>query len=199
MPSSDLKLTSKERRLLLDLAQETLFYGSQHGRVLAIDLAHLPPALHRPRASFVTLEQQERLRGCIGSLIPRRPLAEDVVANAFAAAFSDPRFPPVRLEEIADLSIHISILSPLEFIPCASEAELIAQLCPRIDGLVLEERHRRATFLPAVWDALPEPRDFLAQLKMKAGLPADYWSPEIKAYRYTVEVIRSDRTAQPSA
>ncbi len=189
MPSSELNLPPKERSLLLDLAQETIRYGACHGRLLKVDFAKLPAKLKVLRASFVTLERHQSLRGCIGSLTPYRMLAEDVISNAFAAAFADPRFLPVTLEETEDLSLHLSILSPLEEIPCRSEEELLAQLRPGIDGLVLEERQRRGTFLPAVWAHLPEKKDFLTQLKLKAGFSPNYWSPRIKAYRYTTEVI----------
>lgn len=181
--------SEEARRLLLQLARESIHFGARHGRVLTVDLAQLPAVLHLPRASFVTLTQQGQLRGCIGSLIPRRPLAEDVIHNAFAAAFFDPRFPQVTPEEIKDLRIHLSVLSPLEEIPCRSEQELLAQIRPSIDGLVLRERDRLSTFLPAVWASLPDKRNFLTRLKMKAGLPPHYWSDELKVYRYTVEVI----------
>jgi AmmeMemoRadiSam system protein A len=189
MPSSELNLTPKERNLLLDLAWETIRYGARHLCLIPVDWENLPAALKIPRASFVTLERYNSLRGCIGSLVPHRMLAEDVIANAFAAAFADPRFPPVALEEIENLNLHLSILSPLREIPCRSEEELLAQLRPGTDGLVLEEGQRRGTFLPSVWASLPEKKDFLAQLKIKAGFPPNYWSPRIKAYRYTTEVI----------
>lgn len=189
MASFDSPLSEQARGLLRRLARESIAYGARHGRPFKLELADLPAELHPPRATFVTVEKQNQLRGCIGSLEPRRPLAEDVVLNAFAAAFRDPRFPPVVWEEVAELDIYLSILSPLEEIRFRSEAELITQIHPGIDGLVLEERHRLSTFLPAVWDLLPDKRDFLSQLKMKAGLPADYWSDELKVYRYTVEVI----------
>ncbi len=189
MASSDLSLSEPGRRLLHQLARESIAHGVHHGQMLKINLSTLPEELLAPRAAFVTLEKQNRLRGCIGSLKPRRPLAEDVICNAFAAAFRDPRFPPVTPEEAKDLSIHLSVLSSLEEIPCRSEQELLAQIRPGIDGLVLEEGYRRSTFLPVVWASLPDKRDFLSHLKMKAGLPPHHWSNELKVYRYTVEVI----------
>lgn len=190
MPSSDdLKLTPQERRLLLELAREAIRYGTRHGRPPAVNLEALPAALQVPRATFVTLEENGQLRGCIGSLEARRPLAEDVVHNAFAAAFGDPRFPPVREEEVDRLDIHISILSPLEEMSFTSEEDLLRQIRPGVDGLVLEDGPYRGTFLPAVWEQLPDKRDFLRHLKLKAGLPPDYWSDTLKVYRYTTEVI----------
>ncbi|BCX88980.1 conserved hypothetical protein [Methylomarinovum tepidoasis] len=189
MPSSDLKLTPQERRLLLELAREAIRYGARHGRPPAVNLEALPAALQVPRATFVTLEEDGRLRGCIGSLEARRPLAEDVVHNAFAAAFGDPRFPPVHEDEVDRLDIHISVLGPLEEMRFTSEADLLRQIRPGIDGLVLEDGPYRGTFLPAVWEQLPDKRDFLRHLKLKAGLPPDYWSDTLKVYRYTTEVI----------
>jgi len=119
----------------------------------------------------------------------RRPLAEDVVQNAFAAAFGDPRFPPVTEPEVDKLDIHISVLSPLEEMHFASEADLLRQIRPGIDGLVLEDGPYRGTFLPAVWESLPDKRDFLRHLKIKAGLPPDYWSNTLRVWRYTTEMI----------
>ena len=116
---------------------------------------------------------------------------EDVAENAFAAAFRDPRFPPLRPDEYPRLEYHISILNPPEPMTVTSEADLLQQLRPGVDGLVLIEGARRATFLPSVWEQLPDPRQFLAHLKMKAGLPADYWSDSLRFERYTVEEFGS--------
>jgi uncharacterized protein len=129
------------------------------------------------------------LRGCIGSLEARRPLALDVAENAFASAFRDPRFAPLARAEEPRLDLHISVLSEAEQIPVRSEAELLASLRPGIDGVILSAGARRGTFLPSVWEQLPEPHRFLAQLKRKAGLPADYWSAELRVERYTVEAF----------
>lgn len=138
-------------------------------------------------ATFVTLTQHGDLRGCIGSLEAWRPLAEDVRANALAAAFRDPRFPPLAAEELAHTRIEVSLLTPAEALPCRDEADALAQLRPHIDGIILSAGRHRATFLPQVWEQLPEPAAFLAQLKRKAGLPADYWGPELHLERYTVK------------
>lgn len=189
MSSTDLQLTPEERQRLVNLAREAIRHGVRHGAPPRIDLESLPPALQQPRATFVTLEENGQLRGCIGSLEPRRPLAEDVVYNAFAAAFGDPRFLPVREDEVDRLKIHVSVLSPLEEIKADSEAELLAKIRPGVDGLVIEEGDLRGTFLPAVWQSLPDKKEFLRQLKVKAGLPPDYWSDTLKIYRYTAQVI----------
>jgi AmmeMemoRadiSam system protein A len=129
------------------------------------------------------------LRGCIGTLQAFRPLVEDVAHNAYAAAFHDPRFPRLSAKEYAQLHYHISILSTPEPVKFKDEQDLLAQLRPGIDGLVLEEGLYRGTFLPQVWESLPEPKTFLRHLKQKAGLHPDYWSTTIKVQRYTVEEI----------
>jgi uncharacterized protein len=144
------------------------------------------PLLETPGATFVTLRQDGRLRGCIGSLEPRRPLRVDVRANAVAAAFSDPRFPPLADHEVESTSIEVSLLSPSERVPCCDETDLASRLVPGIDGVTIAYRSRRATFLPQVWEALPDCRAFLAELRAKAGLPADFWHPELAVSRYRV-------------
>jgi AmmeMemoRadiSam system protein B/AmmeMemoRadiSam system protein A len=143
--------------------------------------------LDEPGATFVTLKIERELRGCIGSLAPHRPLGEDVRANAQAAAFDDPRFPPLAVHEYESLAVEVSVLSPSTPIVVASERELHAQLRPGIDGVTLQWGQRRGTFLPQVWESLPEPREFVAQLKRKAGLPLDFWSKDLSIARYTVE------------
>lgn len=139
------------------------------------------------RASFVTLEIDGHLRGCIGMLEACRPLAEDVAKNAIAAAFHDPRFPPLTYKEFESIEIHISVLSPPEEIYFTSEADLLAQIRPGIDGLILEEGVRPGTFLPSVWEELPDKTQFFAHLKLKAGLSGLYWSDTLRVFRYTAE------------
>ena len=112
-----------------------------------------------------------------------------MVENARAAAFHDHRFAPLERRELATLDMHLSILTPSEPFPVADEAELLRELVPGEDGLVLEEGLRRSTFLPQVWESLPDPRDFVRQLKRKAGLPPDHWSPTLAFRRYRVESI----------
>ncbi|PKO34863.1 MAG: TIGR00296 family protein [Betaproteobacteria bacterium HGW-Betaproteobacteria-7] len=145
------------------------------------------PKLQDKAATFVTLTQHGVLRGCIGSLEAWRPLAEDVCANALAAAFCDPRFPPLTADELPRTRLEISLLTPAQVIDCRDEADALAQLRPHIDGVIFSAGRHRATFLPQVWEQLPEPAAFLAQLKRKAGLGADYWSPEARLARYTVK------------
>ena len=143
-------------------------------------------ALGQAGATFVTLKRAGELRGCIGSIRPVRPLGVDVRANAIAAAFGDPRFPPLAVFEFEVVTVEVSLLSATERIEVADEGDLVARLRPGLDGLILEYGPRRATFLPQVWDGLPDPREFLAALKRKAGLPQDFWSPQMNVSRYDV-------------
>lgn len=175
------------REVMLKLAEASIRHGLQHDRPLPVVLEEFPQELRGAGACFVTLNRHGMLRGCIGSLEPHRPLAEDIAHNAFAAAFSDPRFPPLAVLEMHELELHISILSAATPMSFSSEADLVSQLQPGIDGLIIEERGRRGTFLPSVWESLPQPRDFLRHLKMKAGLPADYWSDTVRVSRYHTE------------
>jgi len=146
--------------------------------------------LDEPGATFVTLTRQGELRGCIGTLIAERPLREDLASNARAAAFRDPRFPPVTRKEFLGISVEVSLLSTLEPVDFESESHLLSLLRPGIDGVILEHGWHRSTFLPQVWEELPEPMAFLGYLKQKAGLPADFWTREIKVSRYTVSKWR---------
>lgn len=157
-------------------------------RLPALAPEHLPAALLQPGMCFVTLHDGEGcLRGCIGSLQPQRAMVDDVRHNALAAALYDPRFPPLTAAEWPTLQLEVSLLGAPQALPCASEAELIAQLQPGVDGVVLEAGMQRATFLPQVWAQLPQPTAFLAALKQKAGLPAAGWSSDWRWSRYAVQ------------
>ena len=180
-------LSTENRQILRELAYRSIRHGLSSGTALEIDPAQYPADLQAMKATFVTLKRKGELRGCIGILKPVRPLAGDVAHNAWAAAFSDSRFPPLSADELDDLDVHISILGTPEAIDFDSEDELIQQIRPDIDGLILEEGFYRGTFLPSVWESLADPREFLNHLKLKAGLPANHWSDQIKVKRYTVE------------
>ncbi len=184
MPSPDPRYAP-----LLEVARASIADGHRTGAPLAVDLAAHDPALRAPGASFVTLHVGGELRGCTGSLEPVRPLVADVAYHAFCSAFLDRRFEPLREDEMDALHVHVSVLSPHEPLDVATEDDLLAALRPGVDGLILEESGRRATFLPAVWEQLPSPRDFVRQLRRKAGLPDDYWSDALRAYRYTVRDV----------
>jgi hypothetical protein len=145
------------------------------------------PALARSGATFVTLTQNGDLRGCIGSLEAHRSLDHDVRANAVAAAFSDPRFPPLTAAELPHTRVEVSLLSAPQPMHFTSEADALRQLRPHVDGVILTAGRHRGTFLPQVWEQLPEPRLFMAHLKQKAGLPADWWSSDVELQRYEVQ------------
>ena len=184
--SSD-SLDRDSRQRLLDIATRSIRHGLTHGERCDVNLDRLPPELAERRATFVTLEAHGRLRGCIGSLAVSRPLAVDVAHNAHAAAFADPRFPPVEAQEIDGLDLKISVLSPHSRIHAESEADLVARLRPGIDGLVIQDGDKRATFLPSVWRGIPEPERFVRALARKAGWPEGHWSETVRAWRYTSE------------
>ncbi|MHB1216234.1 MAG: AmmeMemoRadiSam system protein B [Thiobacillus sp.] len=153
--------------------------------------AHLPspsaqPWMAEPGASFVTLTREGELRGCVGSLEAHRPLGLDVRENALAAAFRDPRFMPLARTEFDGVRVEVSLLSPHEALAVGSEKDALAVLRPGIDGVVFEYGHYRSTFLPQVWEQLPDPAEFMAQLKRKAGLPLDFWEDSVRLSRYTV-------------
>lgn len=145
------------------------------------------------QACFVTLQRDGQLRGCIGCLEPREPLIDSVAHNAWSAAFSDPRFPAVTRLEAPELQIDISVLGLPTPIAFNNEAELLAALRPGIDGLILQApQGGRATFLPSVWEQLPDPSAFLQHLKVKAGLDANYWHPQLRAERYEVQYFEEN-------
>jgi AmmeMemoRadiSam system protein A len=172
--------------MLLAIAREAI----EQGPAPLDEVRWNEPWLAEPGATFVTLKLDGDLRGCIGSLEPRRPLGVDVAANARAAAYLDPRFPPVSRDERRRLQVEVSLLSSAEPIAATSEAEALAALRPGIDGVVLEYGQLRSTFLPQVWESLPDPAEFLGELKRKAGLPRAFWDPGIRLSRYTVEKFR---------
>lgn len=182
-------MNNKDRDDLRAITRASIRHGFAYGRPLGINPAELSPVLQAEGATFVTLEIAGELRGCIGTLEAWRPLAVDVSHNAYAAAFRDPRFPPLAPAEEDRIDIHISLLSRPQPLTVRDEADLLRQLRPGIDGLILSEGNRRGTFLPSVWEQLPDPRDFLAHLKRKAGLPPAHWSATIRVERYTSDVI----------
>jgi AmmeMemoRadiSam system protein A len=180
-------LSPEQRNTLLEIARNSIQNGLREGCPLPVNPEDFDPDLREHRASFVTLNRQGQLRGCIGHLQAIQPLVRDVAENAYSAAFNDNRFPPLSEPEFRDLDIHISVLSPAEPMEFDSEGDLLQQLRPGIDGLILEDGYYRGTFLPSVWEQLPTPELFLAHLKQKAGLPPNYWSDTLRVSRYTTE------------
>jgi AmmeMemoRadiSam system protein A len=184
MPSTT--IAHAERIELLRLARASISSGLTSGALAPFEQTR-SGVFDGPRATFVTLRTGHDLRGCCGSIEPRYVLAEDVWRNAWASAFADPRFAPLTAAEFDALSVHISVLTPLQPWSVANEEELIASLRPGCDGLLLAYGASRATFLPSVWDSLREPRELIRQLKLKAGWPADFWSPQLQVWRYETE------------
>lgn len=165
----------------------------------AVNPATLSPALRRPAAAFVTLQSAGQLRGCIGGLEPNWPLYEDVCRHAAQAATEDFRFEPIRPEELAGLEVEVSVLSELARLDYRSTDDLLARLRPGVDGVTLALGPRRATFLPQVWERVPEPQVFLGMLCEKMGLPADAWRrSRLEVFTYQVETIESPAPHGPA-
>ena len=160
--------------------------GARPGSTAHLEDENAHPWLDTPGAAFVTLTQQGALRGCIGSLTAYRPLREDVADNAVNAALRDPRFPPLSARELAETRIEVSVLSEPEPYPFTHRADAVSGLRPGVDGLILEYGSHRGTFLPQVWESLPDKLQFLTQLKLKAGLPADFRTGRCRVLRYRV-------------
>jgi AmmeMemoRadiSam system protein A len=175
------------QRRLLAVAAASLRHGLRHGRALPVVLEDYPAVLRAPRATFVTLELDGQLRGCIGTLEAVRPWVADVAENAYAAGFRDPRFTPLRADEYPRLHLAVSVLSPPEPMSFGSERDLLAQIRAGVDGLILSDGRRRGTFLPSVWEQLADPALFLAHLKLKAGLSPSHWSETVRVERYTTD------------
>ena len=183
---------------LVRLALASLDHGLAHGAPLATDLADHPDALRAAGACFVTLNRDGKLRGCIGSPEAHQPLAADVAQNAFRAGFKDPRFPPLKAAERDGLYLSISVLSPQSPMRFADEAGFMAGLRAGRDGLVIADGQRRALFLPSVGAQLPDPAQFVARLKQKAGMAPDHWSATFRAWRFVTEQVSTDDYPDPT-
>jgi hypothetical protein len=182
------RLAEADRDRLLSACMAAVGLAAQtKGKAPALTLEGESPALSPWRATFVTLTEDGRLRGCIGSLSPHRPLIEDALANAAKAGFADPRFPPLKEADLAGLRLDVSILSHPRPIPAESESELAGALEPDRDGLILTAGKRRALFLPSVWRHLPDGGAFVRHLMAKAGVEANRWPKGLDARRFRVE------------
>jgi len=175
-------MSTDKGRILIPIARAAI--SNELGR--AMQASEDAEWLKEPGACFVTLTQDNNLRGCIGSLEAHRPLLEDVKANAYAAAFRDARFSPLTLGELDYTEIEILLFSPMQPMTFSDESDALKQLRPGIDGVVFEYGRYRSTFLPQVWEQLPESAIFMSHLKHKAGLSVDFWAPDIRLSRYTV-------------
>ncbi|MEW5868944.1 MAG: AmmeMemoRadiSam system protein A [Chloroflexota bacterium] len=169
------RLTDEERSILLKLARQAIDTAAQGRQRPALDLQALPERLRKPGATFVTLTRHGALRGCIGALEPYQALAEDVCEHAVAAAMNDFRFPPVNGSEVPELSIEISRLTLPQTLAYEQPGDLLEKLRPNVDGVILRDGVRRATFLPQVWEKLPDPAEFLSHLCQKMGAAHDLW------------------------
>ena len=189
-PATELNAESAEAdergKVLIGLARAAI--GGMFGITVPVDEGHL--FLRETAATFVTLTRHGRLRGCIGSLEARRTLLDDVKLNAKAAAFLDPRFEPLTQTEFPSTLVEVSLLSSAESLAFATEADAIAQIRPRVDGLIIEHGAKRGTFLPQVWDHIPDAAEFLRELKRKAGLEPEFWAQDVRLQRYTVVKFR---------
>jgi AmmeMemoRadiSam system protein A len=186
--TSDREITPDRGRTLVRLAREAI--ELELGQ--AVPPLDRPDWLQMPGATFVTLMRENRLRGCIGSIEPRRPIGEDVTQNAVAAATRDPRFLPMTADELADLKVEVTVLSPLEPLEVQGEADACQKLRPGVDGVVFTHRSAQSTFIPQMWEQLPAPKEFLRYLKKKAGLPDDFWDSDVQLQRFTAAKWREE-------
>ncbi len=179
-------MNDSHKKQLLNLARLSIEHGLEHGRAPEINLDAYPQDMQKNAASFVTLQIHKELRGCIGTLEAYQPMVKDVNEHAFAAAFSDSRFPALTLDEFKKLHIEISILSAMTPIDFIDESDLFTKLKPFEDGLTIEDGMHKATFLPQVWDSLNQPQAFLTHLKQKGGFADGPLASSVKAYKYQV-------------
>ena len=179
-------LTEEDKKFLLRLARKSITHYLSKGSKLMLEPSEVPSKnLVENAACFVSLHDGEELRGCIGSLEARKPLFMDVIDNAVSSAISDPRFYPLTKQEIEKVKISISVLTEPKEFPVKSPEELLEKLIPKKHGLIIQQGVARATFLPVVWEQLPEKEEFLQHLSMKAGLSPDGWKdPETKFFIY---------------
>ena len=180
------EITTAEKKYLMNLAMQTMKQAFMDDNPSPSEPGPEMPNIQKTACCFITLMKDDNLRGCIGSLLPTGPLYKDVVKNTVSVMFDDHRFGKVTADEVDGIHIQISILSNLEKMSVDSESDLLNQINPHVDGIVLQEGYNRSTFLPSVWDSLSDPVDFIRQLKRKAGLGSNYWSDKITIQRYSV-------------
>jgi AmmeMemoRadiSam system protein A len=186
------KLTPQQQHRLLALARTSIALTLAGDPLPPLDLQEMPDVFQEPGACFVTLSKEGELRGCVGSIEAVRPLAREVRDRAISAAFQDPRFPQLRQDELDQIRIEISTLTKPRRLHYQSPQELPDLLRPGVDGVILHQGYRRATFLPQVWDKLPLPEQFLGRLCQKMGLSADAW----KAGQMEVEIYQVEEFAE---
>lgn len=185
------QLSNDEKKILLRLARQALEHGVRHEKLPALDLESMTPLLKAQGASFITLTIDGNLRGCIGALEPYQPLAQDVREHAIAAALEDPRFPPVTPSELSQIEVEVSRLTVPERLEYKDAEDLLAKLHPNVDGVVLRDGPRRATFLPQVWEKIPDKAEFLDNLCYKMGIAPGTWRHKhLDVLIYQVEEFR---------
>lgn len=187
------KLTITEQKSLLQIAREAIESAVSRMDLSEIIHSELSPSLMAKGASFVTLTKEGRLRGCIGTLEAYQPLAKDVQEHAVAAALQDPRFPPVQPEECPIIEIEVSVLTLKVLLEYTGSQDLLEKIKPGIDGIVLQDGFRKATFLPQVWEKLPSPEEFLTHLCMKMGANGNLWlEKQMKVSLYQVQEFHEE-------
>ena len=181
---------NEQGKILLQLARASIYHALHVPFSAAVAVDEDAAWLSQPGATFVTLTYREELRGCVGSLLACEPLIEDVSSNAISAALRDTRFPPLMEDELDHISVEVSLLSELQSLSFTNEQDALTKLRPGIDGIVFEYGPYRSTFLPQVWESLPQPLQFLRELKAKARLSEDFWADNVTLSRYTVNKWR---------
>jgi len=186
-------LSEEERNILLSVAREAITAAVARRSLPALQIEKQPQILQADGATFITLTKNGHLRGCIGTMEPYQPLIADVQEHAVAAALSDYRFPKVTQDELGQIRIEISRLTPLKRLPYKETEELVKALRIGVDGVLIRNEGRRATFLPQVWEQLPQPDQFLSQLCLKMGAPADLWKTKpMEVFTYQVEKFKEE-------
>ncbi len=181
---------NEQGKILLQIARAAIYHALHVPFSTTVSVDENAAWLSQPGATFVTLTYKGQLRGCVGSLLACEPLIEDVNSNAISAALRDTRFPPLIADELDDIGVEVSLLSELQPLIFANQQDALTKLRPGIDGIVFEYGSYRSTFLPQVWESLPQPQQFLRELKAKAGLSEDFWADDVRLSRYTVNKWR---------
>ncbi len=187
---SDLDIMKKECKTIINIAARTIKYSTSSYKQPNIDIASFSPQLQINRATFITIKKDGNLRGCMGTIHPTEPFILNIVKNTYKAALKDPRFPPLRGNELSNIEITISLLSPLQKLSIKDEQDLLMQIKPNVDGLLIKDGIKQSVFLPQVWHEIPNKLDFIACLKQKAGLRSNHWSLNFQVWKFTVTFIK---------
>ncbi len=183
-------LTHQEQSLLLELSKQSIDYGVVYGKPMELDSSIYSKRLRREQATFVTIELNNSLRGCIGQLRPIQPLVNDIVANSFSAAFKDPRFSAVTKNEAKNLNITLSLLNEPKELDFEGKENLFQRINIGSDGVIINDLGKTGVFLPVVWEMFPDPEEFFKKLKEKAGIPSNKWSSTLKVLTFSVDIIK---------